>query len=40
MRVRFVSEQTFENNANVFNQEVHFNDLAKAVYILKNTNWK
>jgi len=35
MRGRFVSEQTFENNTNVFNQEVHFNDLAKAVYILK-----
>jgi len=35
MRGRLVSEQSFENNSNVFNQEVNFNDLAKAVYILK-----
>ena len=35
MRGRLVSEQTFKNNTNVFNQAVNFNDLAKAVYILK-----
>jgi len=35
IRGRKVSEQTFENNSNVFNQTVRFNDLAKAVYILK-----
>ena len=35
MRGRLVSKQTFENNSNVFNQKVRFNDLAKAVYILK-----
>jgi len=35
MRGRLVSEQSFKNNTNVFNQAVNFNDLAKAIYILK-----
>lgn len=35
IRGRKVTDQSFENNSNVFNQTINFNTLAKGVYILK-----
>jgi len=35
LRGRLVSKQTFEKNNNIFNQEINFNKLQPAVYILK-----
>lgn len=35
IRGRLVNTQTFENNSGVFNKEVYFNNLEKAVYIMK-----
>lgn len=35
IRGRKVTEKHFENNSNVFNQNINFNSLAKGVYILK-----
>lgn len=38
IRGRKVTDQSFENNSNVFNQTINFNTLAKGVYILKIQN--
>lgn len=38
IRGRLITEQHFENNSSIFNKEVRFNNLEKAVYILKIEN--